>query len=72
MNRIEKFGRGGEARLRYLDGDFQVLSPGGYVRCAVTGREIPLDELKYWSVELQEAYADAATSLKRHQETAHP
>ena len=70
MNRIEKFGRGGEARLRYLDGDFQVLSPGGYVRCAVTGREIPLDELKYWSVELQEAYADAATSLKRHQETA--
>jgi hypothetical protein len=40
------------------------------VRCAVTGREIPLDELKYWSVELQEAYADAATSLKRHQETA--
>jgi hypothetical protein len=70
MNRIEKFGRGGEARLRYLDGDFQVLSPGGYVRCAATGREIPLDELKYWSVELQEAYADAATSLKRHQETA--
>ena len=46
------------------------MSPGGYVRCAVTGREIPLDELKYWSVELQEAYADAATSLKRHQETA--
>ena len=45
--------------------------PGAYVRCAVTGREIPLDELKYWSVELQEAYADAATSLKRHQETAH-
>ena len=71
MNRIEKFGRGGEARLRYLDGDFQVLSPGGYVRCAVTGREIPLDELKYWSVELQEAYVDAAASLKRYRDT-HP
>lgn len=69
MNRIERMGRGGEARLRYLDGDFQVLSPGAFVRCAVTGAEIPLDELKYWSVALQEAYVDAAASLKRHQET---
>jgi hypothetical protein len=37
----------------------------------VTGRTIPMDELRYWSVELQEAYADAATSLKRFIET-HP
>ena len=68
MNRIDISGRGGEARLRYLDGDFQILVPGNFVRCAVTGREIPLDELRYWSVERQEAYADAAASLKRHQE----
>ncbi|MCW5695227.1 MAG: DUF2093 domain-containing protein [Bauldia sp.] len=70
MNRIDISDRGGEARLRYLDGDFQVISPGAYVRCAVTGRGIPLDELRYWSVALQEAYVDAETSLRRHQEVA--
>jgi hypothetical protein len=69
MNRIDVSGRGGEARLRYLDGDFQILVPGNFVRCAVTGREIPLDELRYWSVERQEAYVDAAASLKRYQDT---
>jgi hypothetical protein len=69
MNRIEKFGRGGEARVRYLDGDFQVMTPGAYVRCAVTGIDIPLDELKYWSVARQEPYVDAAAALKRYDET---
>lgn len=57
-----------EARLRYLDADFQVLTPGAYVRCAVTGKPIPLDELKYWSVKRQEPYADAETSLRRELE----
>jgi len=70
MNRIERFGRsGGEARVRFLDGDFQVMSPGSFVRCAVTGAEIPLDELKYWSVARQEAYVDAAAALERFRET---
>ena len=69
MNRMDRHGRGGEARLRYLDGDFQVVAPGAFVRCAVTGVEIPLDEVKYWSVPRQEAYADAAAALKRYQET---
>jgi len=68
MNRMERHGRGGEAKLRYLDGDFQVMMPGGHVRCAVTGLAIPLDELKYWSVPLQEAYVDAAAALRRYQE----
>lgn len=69
MNRIDRQGRGGEARLRFLDGDFQVVVPGTFVRCAVTGIDIPLDELKYWSVKRQEAYADAAAALKRYRET---
>ncbi len=68
MNRIERHGRGGEAKLRYLDGDFQVVTPGSFVRCAVTGLDIPLDELKYWSVARQEAYVDAAASLAREVE----
>ncbi len=59
----------GEAKLKYLDGEVQVMTPGDFVRCAVTGRTIPLDELRYWSVERQEAYADAAASLKRFRET---
>lgn len=70
MNRIDISGRGGEARVRYLDGDFQVISPGAFVRCSVTGTQIKLDELRYWSVARQEAYVDAAASLRRHQEIA--
>ena len=58
-----------EARIRYLDGDFQVTSPGSFVRCAVTGESIPLDELRYWSVARQEPYLNAAISLKREIET---
>lgn len=64
MNRFEGPGAR-EARIRYLDGDFQVVSPGAFVRCAVTGASIPLDELKYWSVDRQEAYVDAAAALNR-------
>ena len=60
MNRMDS---GGEAKLRYGDGDFEVLRPGAFVRCAVTGEAIALDLLKYWSVERQEPYADAAASL---------
>lgn len=52
------------ARVRYLDGSLRLLSDGDYVLCAVTGEPIPLDELKYWSVEKQEAYIDAAASLE--------
>jgi hypothetical protein len=64
MNRHEPI-RDGEARLRYLDSDYQVVVPGAYVVCAVTGRRIPLAELRYWSVDRQEPYADAEASLKR-------
>jgi hypothetical protein len=55
----------GEAEVKYLDGDFRVLRPGAFVRCAVTGTPIPLEELKYWSVERQEAYAGPDAVLKR-------
>jgi hypothetical protein len=57
-----------EAKIRYLDADYQVLSTGSHVVCAVTGQTIPLDELKYWSVERQEPYVDVEASLKRELE----
>jgi hypothetical protein len=56
---------GAEAQIRFLDGDFRILRPGAFVRCAVTGAPIPLDELRYWSVDLQEAYASPEAVLAR-------
>ncbi|NJR13624.1 MAG: DUF2093 domain-containing protein [Phyllobacteriaceae bacterium] len=66
MNRLESRG---PARIRYMDAEFEVIVPGSYVLCAVTGRQIPIDELKYWSVDRQEAYADIAASVIRERET---
>lgn len=63
MNRFES-GSMREAKIRYLDGDFQIVLPGTHVVCAVTGRNIPIDELRYWSVARQEAYADATASFE--------
>jgi hypothetical protein len=53
-----------EAKIRYLDSDFRVLSPGSFVRCAITDKPIAIDELKYWNVERQEAYIDINASLE--------
>ncbi len=55
----------GEADVKYLDGDFRVVRPGAFVRCAATGVPIPLEELRYWSVDLQEAYATPEAVLQR-------
>jgi hypothetical protein len=69
MNRIERRpADAGEAKVDFLDGDFRILRPGTFVRCAVTGLPIPLDELRYWSVDRQEAYATPAASMKREVE----
>ena len=40
-----------------------------YAGFELTGQKIPLEQLRYWSAELQEAYASPAESLKRWQET---
>jgi len=58
MNRFERPPMlPGEALVEYLDGDFKIKRPGHFVRCAVTGVSIPLEELRYWNVEKQQAYA---------------
>ena len=56
---------GPEAVIEYHTPEFKVIRPGAYVTCAVTGRPIPLDQLRYWSVEHQEAYVDAAAANQR-------
>jgi len=63
-------GRGRAARLHYMAGTFRILSDGDHVRCAVTGVEIPLEDLRYWSVARQEAYVDAPASLAADQAAA--
>lgn len=56
-------GSGKPARIHYLPGTFRLLTDGDHVLCAQTGAKIPLAELRYWSVERQEAYVDATASL---------
>ena len=65
LNRYDRNSMNGEAEVKYLDGDFRVVRPGAYVRCAVTGVPIPLEELKYWSVDRQEAYVSPEAVLKQ-------
>ena len=55
-----------EARLRYLDASIDILTDGDYVVCAVSGKHIQLSQLKYWSVERQEAYASALIAFERN------
>jgi hypothetical protein len=57
MNRHEKPIGGTEARVQYLDGEYRVLKPGMFVLCAVTAEPILLEDLRYWSVDRQEAYS---------------
>ena len=44
------------AKIKYLPNNFQIIEPGDYVECAVSGKQIGIENLTYWSVELQEPY----------------
>lgn len=63
-------GTGRLAKLHYGDGTFAIKRDGDHVLCAVTGREIALEELRYWSIARQEAYVDAAASLEGERRAA--
>ena len=54
-----------QATLHYGDGEYAVLRPGRVVMCAVSGKPIPLETLRYWSAKLQEAYAGPAEAFQR-------
>ena len=60
--------RADEAKLHYGDGEYAILKPGRYVTCAVSGRPIPLEALRYWNPVLQEAYFGPEEALKRWKE----
>jgi hypothetical protein len=44
------------AKIKYLPNNFQIIQEGDYVVCAVSGKNIRLEELNYWNVDLQEPY----------------
>ena len=52
-----------EAVLKYLDGDFQIVREGEFVRCAVSGSPIRIDDLRYWNIDKQVAYRSAAEAF---------
>ncbi len=66
MNILESGFSMNEAKLRYLDADFVVISPGSFVSCAITGKPIRIEDLKYWNVDRQEAYVDAQAALEAY------
>jgi hypothetical protein len=57
-----------EAKLRYLDGDYQILQEGEFVRCAVSGDPIRIDNLRYWSVDRQIAFKSAFESFRENEQ----
>lgn len=59
---------GAPAEVRYGHGEFRVIRPGAFVVCAVSGKRIPIDALRYWNPERQEAYAGPAEALQRWRE----
>lgn len=55
---------GRPAKLHYMANGFRMLSSGDHVVCAVSGEHVPLEQLRYWSVEKQEPYATAEISTR--------
>jgi hypothetical protein len=53
------------ASLHFGPNGFRVITAGSFVLCAVTGERVSLEELRYWSAELQEPYASAAVATGR-------
>ena len=57
---------GNKAKLKFHPNNFEIVEKGDYVICAISGKKIPLNELNYWNVELQEAYYSAIEADKSY------
>ena len=58
-----------KAKLKYLANSFEVIEKGDHVECAVSKKKIPLENLNYWNVDLQEPYFSfVEANLKREKE----
>ena len=56
------------AKIKYLPNNFQILENGDYVICAVSGKQIAIENLTYWNVELQEAYYSYVEANKKREQ----
>ena len=54
-----------KAKLLYKNNSYDIIEEGNFVICAISGKEIPLKDLNYWNVELQEAYYSPLEVNKR-------
>ena len=59
---------GNKAKLKYNPNNFEIIEEGEYVLCSVSKKEIPLNQLTYWNVELQEAYFSPKEVQQRYEE----
>ena len=59
---------GNKAKLKFNPNNFEVIEEGDYVVCAVSGKNIPLNQLTYWNVELQEAYFSPKEAQQKYEE----
>ncbi len=57
---------GNKAKLKFNPNNFEIVEKGDYVICAISRKKIPLKELTYWNVELQEAYYSPEEVKKRY------
>mgnify|MGYP001294937397 FL=1 len=55
------------AKLKYLPNNFEIIQDGDHVICAISGQKIPLKDLSYWNVELQEAYFSYVEASKKRE-----
>ena len=59
---------GNKAKLKFKPNNFEIIEEGDHVVCAVSGKNIPLNQLTYWNVELQEAYFSPKEAQIRFEE----
>ena len=57
-----------KAKLIFKHNYFEIVEEGDYVLCAISRKEIPLKNLNYWNVELQEAYFSPKEAQQRYEE----
>tara|TARA_B100001287_G_C22400672_1_gene397729 strand:- start:431 stop:616 length:186 start_codon:yes stop_codon:yes gene_type:complete len=55
------------AKLKYLPNNYEIIEPGDYVECAVSGKKIQLENLNYWNVRLQEPYFSYIEASKKRE-----
>ena len=57
-----------KAKLIFKHNYFEIAEEGDYVLCAITGKEISLQKLNYWNVDLQEAYFSAKEADEKYKQ----